>query len=229
MGWSQKDGAPTALIDLEHSWDPAWAKDLGVDPGKVSVFQPEIGTFGTEKQERMTTAEELFTEAQEWMIRAHKRNPDGRMFMGVDSVAAILTEEESAAGIQDQNMRTKVSLAAFLSQLLRRWVAIAANYNVMMPFVNQLRTAPGAWGDPSYTPGGNAIRFYSSVRVRMYRKGKKLLKGGKSVGIRGVLSNWKNKAGGGSREGLKVGYKLYYDGRVKYVSAEEIKSEAQEA
>jgi recombination protein RecA len=227
--YAQKDGAEVGIVDLEWSWDSGWARQRGLDPDKVIVFKPEIGTFGSETEERMTTGEEVFEEAELWMRRAHARNPEGRIFLGVDSIAAILPEEEAAAGIQEQNMRTKVSLAAFLSRLLKRWVAMAANYNVMMILVNQLRTAPGAWGDPTYTPGGNAIRFYSAVRVRMYRKGKKLLKGGNPVGIKGLLSNWKNKAGEGSREGLKVGYKMYYNGRSKYVSAEEIKSDSGEA
>lgn len=228
-GFAQLDGAEVGIVDLEWSWDESWAKKLGIqDPNQVMVFRPEIGTFGTETNERMTTAEELFQEAQVWMERVHKRRPNGRIFLGVDSIAAILTEEEAAAGIQDQNMRTKVSLASFMSMLLRQWVALAANWNVMMPMVNQLRTAPGAWGDPTYTPGGNAVRFYSAVRARMYRKGKKLLKGGKPVGIKGVLANWKNKAGEGSREGLRVGYKMFYDGRIKYVPVEEIKSDAEQ-
>jgi recombination protein RecA len=225
---AQKDGAEVGIVDLEWSWDPEWARSLGLDPDRVCVFRPEIGTFGTESEERMTTAEELFEEAELWMRRAHRRRPNGRIFLGVDSIAAILTEEEAAAGIQDQNMRTKVSLAAFLSQLLRRWVAIAANFNVLMVFVNQLRVAPGAWGNPEYTPGGNAVRFYSAVRVRMYRKGKKLLKGGQPIGIKGVLSNWKNKAGGGSREGMQLGWKLYNVGTFKYVPVEEIKSKKED-
>lgn len=227
--YAQKDGAEVGIVDLEWSWDAKWARQRGLDPNKVIVFRPEIGTFYNETEERMTTGEEVFEEAELWLRRAHARNPEGRLFLGVDSIAAILPEEEAAAGIQEQNMRTKVSLASFLSRLLKRWVAMAANYNVMMPLVNQLRTAPGAWGDPTYTPGGNAIRFYSAVRVRMRRKGKKLLKGGKPVGIKGILANWKNKAGEGSREGLTVGFKLYYDGRSKYVSADEIKSDAGEA
>jgi recombination protein RecA len=228
-GLAQKDGAKVGWVDLENSWDPEWATALGLDPEQVYLFKPQIGTFGKETEERQHTAEELLTEVEEWIKKKGRENPDGRIFCCVDSIAAMLTEEEAAGGIQDQNMRTKVSLASFLSQLLRRWVALVANYNVMLPFINQLRVAPGAWGNPEYTPGGNAVKLYASVRVRMRRKSKKILKGGKAIGIKGTLTNWKNKAGSGSREGLSTGYKLYYKGKLKYIPAEDVKNEGTEA
>lgn len=227
-GLAQRDGAKVGIIMLEDSWDEDWAAKLGLKPEQVFVFRPEVGTFGKETEIRMTTAEELFEQAKMWIYRMHKKNPDGRIFLAIDSIAAILTEEEAAAGIQNQNMRTKVSTATFMSQLLKSWVAIATTMNVMMIFVNQLRLAPGAWGNPEYTPGGKAIRFFASVRVKMSRKGKPILKDGKPVGLKGVLTNWKNKAGGGSREGAKAGYKLYFKGAFKFVDADEIKSEAGE-
>lgn len=227
-GMAQRDGAAVAWVDLENSWDEDWARTLGLATDEVYLFKPQIGTFGKETEERQHTAEELLTEVEEWVKRRGNDNPDGRIFVCVDSVAAMLTEEEAAAGIQEQNMRTKVSLATFLSQLLRRWVAFVANYNVMLMFVNQLRVAPGQWGNPEYTPGGNAIRLYASVRVRMRRKAKRILKGGHDIGIKGTMSNWKNKAGGGSREGLRTGYKLYFNGKIKYVEADEIKTEGGE-
>lgn len=227
-GFAQRDGAKVAWIDLENSWDEDWAKTLGLDPTEVYLFKPQIGTFGGEKEERLQTAEELLEEIEEWWRRRSADNPDGRLFVGVDSIAAMLTEEEAAGGIQDQNMRTKVSLASFMSRLMRRWVAMAASYNIMMFCVNQLRVAPGQWGNPEYTVGGNALKLYASIRVRMRRKSKKILKGGKAVGIKGIISNWKNKAGGGSKEQLRIGYKLYYEGKIKYVDADEIKSEGGE-
>lgn len=227
-GMAQRDGAKIGWVDLEMSWDPEWARALGLIPEEVYLFKPEIGTFGKETEERQHTAEELLEEVELWIRRRGSENPDGRIFCCMDSIAAMLTEEEAAGGIQDQNMRTKVSLATFLSQLLRRWVALVSNYNVMMMFINQLRVAPGAWGNPEYTPGGNAVKLYSSVRVRMRRKSKKILKGGQPIGIKGVMSNWKNKAGAGSREGLSIGYKLYFVGKIKYVEAEEVKLEGTE-
>ena len=223
---SQRDGAIVIWVDLENSWDEDWFKALGLDTEKVYLFQPQVGTFDGEKEQRLQTAEELLEEVDE-LIRK-KGTSDGRMCLVIDSIAALLTEEEAAAGIQNQNMRTKISLAPFLSRLLRRWVAVARNYNVMMFFVNQLRVAPNAFGNPEYTPGGNAVRLYASVRVRMRRKTKKILKGGEAIGIKGMLINWKNKAGGESREGLRIGYKLYYEGRIKYVDEEAVQNEGTE-
>jgi recombination protein RecA len=229
MGMAQKDGAKAAEVDLEGSWDPEWARQLGVNPEEVLVFQPEIGLFGDEKEERMQYGEEVFEEVDLWLKRCKKQNPNGRIFLGVDSIAAIMTEEDEVAGIENQNMRTKISQATFLSRLLRRWVALARATNAMMFFINQLRVSPGVmFGNPEYTPGGNAVRLYSSVRVRMRRKGKPILKGGKKVGIKGKLQNYKNKAGNGSREGFECGYKLYFDGKLKYVDVDEIKIEGTE-
>jgi recombination protein RecA len=226
-GIAQRDGAKVIWVDLEDSWDPEWALALGLNPDDVYLFKPQIGTFGKETEERQHTAEELLMEVEELIKRLGRKNPGGRIFCCIDSIAAMLTEEEAAAGIQEQNMRTKVSLASFLSQLLRRWVAFVANYNVMMMFINQLRVAPGAWGNPEYTPGGNAVRLYAAVRVRMRRKSKKILKGGEQIGIKGTMSNWKNKAGAGSREGLRIGYKLYFVGKIKYIDAEDVKTEGE--
>lgn len=227
-GIAQRDGAKVIWVDLESSWDEDWVRTLGLIPEEVYLFRPEIGTFGKETgEERLHTAEELLAEVEELVKRKGKENPDGRIFCCVDSIAAMLTEEAAAAGIQEQNMRTKVSLATFLSQLLRRWVAFVASYNVMMIFINQLRVAPGAWGNPEYTPGGNAVRLYAAVRNRMRRVSKKILKGGEHIGIKGAISNYKNKAGSGSREGLKIGYKFYFEGKFKYIEAEDVKTEGE--
>lgn len=226
-GIAQRDGAKVVWVDLENSWDEDWARALGLVTEEVYLFKPEIGTFGAEKEERQHTAQELLMELELLIKKKGAENPDGRIFVCIDSIAAMLTEEEAAAGIDEQNMRTKVSLATFLSQLLRRWVALVANHNVMMMFINQLRVAPGAWGDPEYTVGGNAVRLYASVRNRMRRKSKKILKGGVRIGIKGVITNYKNKAGGGSKEGERIGYKLYFAGKIKYVDAEDVKTEGE--
>jgi len=220
---AQKDGATVIVVDLEFSFDEVWATKLGLDMKKVYVIRPELAQVGKEKGERMITAEEQLLIVQRLLDRIHRKNRDGKIYVLVDSIAAMLTAEEAAAGIQGQNMRTKVSLATFMSTLMREWVGMIYNYNVMMMFVNQIRVAPGAWGNPEYTPGGNALRFYAALRVRMTRLGKKILKNGRPIGIRGRLTNWKNKAGGGSREGASSGYKLYYDGMMKFIPAEQVK------
>jgi recombination protein RecA len=229
MGMAQKDGARCGWVDLEGSWDPEWASSLGVAAEEVVVFRLDVGKFGNESEERMQYGEELFEEVELWLDRCKRKYPNGRVFLGVDSIAAIVTEEEEAAGVANQNMRTKISQAPFLSRLLRRWVARARTANAMIFFINQLRVSPGVlFGNPEYTPGGNAVRLYASIRARMRRKGKPILKSGKRIGIKGMLMNYKNKAGGGSREGHECGYKLFYDGTIKYVDADEIKIEGAE-
>ena len=222
-GLAQRDGAAVGIWDMELAWDPSWARKRGLDPDKVVVFQPVIGFFGTEKQKRMITAEEQCEEIELWMKRAYERNANGRLFLGIDSIAAMVPSEAEEAGLS-QNMRTRVSVASFLTWLLPRWQQRASNYNAMMFLVNQIRVAPGRYGNPEYTPGGNAIRFFCAIRAKMRRKGGPILKEGRSLGFKGVVQNYKNKAGEGSKEHAKIGFKLYYDGHSKYVPESEIKS-----
>lgn len=219
----QKDGAKAAIWDLEDSSDEAWMTARGVDYSKVVLFKPMVGKFGGEQKKRMITAEEQCEEIEMWMDMNYARNKEGRMIIGVDSVAAIMTEEEEAHGITEQNMRTKVSIASFLTFLLKRWQKRASNYNALIIWVNQLRHAPGKWGNPEYTPGGNAMRFYCASRIKVRRVSGKILKAGEQVGFKGIIQNWKNKAGEGSKEGLVTGFKQYYDGRLKYVDVEDVK------
>lgn len=223
-GLAQRDGASVGIWDLELAWDPTWARKRGLDPDKVIVFQPVIGNFGTEKQKRMITAEEQCEEIELWMKRTYARNPTGRIFLGIDSIAAMVPKEAEEAGLE-QNMRTRVSVASFLSWLLPRWQARASNYNAMMFLVNQIRVAPGKmFGNPEYTPGGNAVRFFCAIRVKMRRKGGAILKEGTPLGFKGVIKNWKNKSGEGSEEHKEIGFKMYYNGRSKYLPTSEIKS-----
>ncbi len=225
---AQRDGASAGWMDLENSYDEDWAKTLGVDTEKLALFSMEMGRFGKEKEERLITAEEQLAEMEEWIKLRRSKDPNGRMIVVVDSIPGMLPEEEGAVGIQEQNMRTKIALAPLLSKLMKRWIALARSANVIMLFINQLRVSPMAFGNPEYTPGGNAIRMFASVRVRMRKKSKKIIRNGKPAGIKGTLVNFKNKAGGGSRENLRCGYKLYYKGKMKYVDESEIKSEGEE-
>lgn len=227
-GYAQRDGATVAIWDLENTWDPLWARQRGLDPDKVMVFSPVMGVFGNEKQKRMITAEEQCQEIEMWMQLKNEANPDGRMFLGVDSVAAISPKDEEEAGLE-QNMRTKVSIASLLSWLLKRWQNLALNYNAMIFLLNQIRLSPGVrFGNPEYSPGGNALRFYCAIRAKVHRKSGKLLKNGKSVGFKGTITNRKNKSGEASREGIKIGFKFFFTGRSKYVDESEVKSVKEE-
>jgi RecA/RadA recombinase len=229
---AQRDGAKVAWVDLERSFDETWVTMQGVEYNQVYLFQLLIGHINNEKQLRLETAEELFTRVEMWMARRYKQNPTGKMLVVVDSIAAMLVEDEAEAGLTEQNMRTNSALPMFLSKFLRRWVALVANYNAMVIFVNQVRETPGAWGNPERAPGGRATRHYCSIRATVRRlsgKKGKLIQGKDTVGLRGVIKNIKNKAGGGSREGAEVGYETRFGKKSwKFTSVQELKREVEE-
>lgn len=219
-GLAQKDGAHVGWLDLENSFDPAWASLRGLDPDQTYLFESIVGTFGKEKAPRLIAAQELCEQVEMWILRKHAQDQNCKLFLGVDSVAALLTEDELNSGLSGANMRTNVSQAAFLSRLLRKWVAYAKAYNVTMIFINQIRVKPGVmFGNPEYTTGGNALPFYASIRVRMRRvKGGKIEDAAKrTVGVRGTLTNHKNKAGGGSQPDAKIGFKMIFAGDTKFM------------
>jgi RecA/RadA recombinase len=129
---------------------------------------------------------------------------------------------EAAAGLEGRNLRTQMDLPMFLNSLLRRWVGLGQVYQVAMVFVNQLREKPMAFGDPTYTPGGNALKFYTHVQVRMNRasKGGRLTDKGKVIGIQGEMTNRKNKVGGIER--ATVRYKILFDGPMEFMPSKKL-------
>lgn len=228
MSLMQKDGALTAWGDLEGSWDPEWARRRGVNPDSVYLFSNDLMKDG--KGLRIMSAQEHFAELEDWMFRKHAENKHARMFIAEDSIAALETLGQVEGGAKGQNMRTRTDLSVFLSDSLKRWVGLCANYNATVLFINQIRMKPGvAFGDPQYTPGGNALRHYCSVRVTMRRtKGGKILKNAKIIGLQGTLTNKKNKVGGGSVEGNKIAFKMLFDGKTKFLPAEALKRDEEE-
>jgi recombination protein RecA len=229
---AQKDGADVAWVDPEDSFDEKWVGKRGLDPAKVALFKTELIEIKNKKGEvtdmRLKTAQELCAEAEEWVKLKHRQRPDGRIFVGVDSVTAFLVEDEEVAGIENQNMRTKTSLAQFMGQLLRRWTGIAAASNAMFLLINQVRIAPGVrFGDPEYSPGGHALLFYASSIARVRRAGGgRILEGDARVGMQGVITNRKNKVGEGSQEGHKVGFKVWWNKPgMQFLDAKKIQKE----
>lgn len=225
MAAAQADGAFGIWVDFENSFDPEWAGKRGVDTENICIISPMVGQFGKEKERRLSTAEEMLMEAEQVMLTLHKQFPDTPMFLVGDSIAAMLVAEEAEAGLDGQNMKSKMGLPSMLGGLLRRWTGLLQVYNCTACFINQLRINPMAWGDPTYTPGGKALPFYAHVRVRLKRaKGKgRILKAGKMIGIRGTLRNDKNKAGG--IEGEVCGFKMYFDGRSAFLPASEVEDQ----
>ena len=251
---AQQNGALVVWGDFEHSWTPDWSLKrglakcsgcngekclrcggkesllYGLDTTRLQVIQPYVGTFdGDSKHPRLTTAEELTAEIEAIMTALHRKHD--RMVIVVDSLASMLTQSEAEAGLEGANLRTSQSHPMFLGRLLRRWVGLSQSYNALILLINQLRQNPMArFGDPWYTPGGNAPRFYSHVRVRARRsKGSRILdtsKGGKGmqIGIQGILRCIKNKVGG--QEWSEEAYKLMRDGPLEFFP---VKSSSEEA
>ena len=201
----------------------------GLDISRLTLIQPYVGKFNykdkktgkvhQEKDSRLSTAQELCSE----MEAAMKQNGHTKRILVLDSIAALLTEGESLTGLEDANMRTNMDLPLFMGRLLRRWVGCAQVSNTLIILINQLREGPGkAFGDPSHTPGGNAPKFYSHVRVRVHRvAGSKIMDKGKLTGIKGVMKALKNKTGG--MEGAEVGFRLMFNGPIIFCAAKDVK------
>lgn len=177
-------------------------------------------------EEFQETAQQVCKKIERWVKYKSKQDPKARFVLIMDSATGLLTEEEMEADLDNQNMRTNVSLATFLSKLCRRWIQFFKNYNVVGIFINQERTAPGVmFGNPTYTSGGKALKYYSSVRARISRvSGGRIKKHGRVYGIRTIITNIKNKTG---EEGYQCGLKiLTRKGKWEVMDVDKIKKEA---
>lgn len=218
----------------------------------IALFQPEFGVFGKsgrEKRkevkdrqkarkagkqferkitldERLQTAEELFTTVEKWLVLQRKLDPTARVYLAVDSTTALQPEEEIAGGYTDQNMRTKISLAPFLNLLTKRLVPIALHTNAFITLVSQLRTNPTAmFQNPDYVPGGNGVLFYPSAICWMRRR-RNIVdeETGRVIGVESIIENKKNKMGGGSVEYGTCGMRAFFNSSDwKFVEVEELK------
>jgi RecA/RadA recombinase len=205
------------------------ATTAGLDVSKLTLIQPYVGQFSyvdkktgkthQEKNPRLSTAQELCSEIEASM----QQKGHTKRVVVLDSIAALLTEGESLTGLEDANMRTNMDLPLFMGRLLRRWVGCAQVHNALIILVNQLREGPkSSFGDSSHTPGGNAPKFYSHVRVRVHRvAGSKIMDKGEVIGIRGIMKCLKNKTGGG--ESSEIGYRLLFNGPLEFVPADDVK------
>lgn len=236
MGLAQADGADAAWVDGENSYDERHVRHQGVNISDVALFKPEYGVFGytsKKKKNKLTNedveaAEDVFNRVETWFKLRRKMNPKGKLIAVIDSTTSFAPEEEIAAGLDEQNMRTKISPATFWNTVSKHWVPLALHTNAIIIFISQLRTNPGKmFGNPEYVTGGNGLQYYSSVVVWMRRKSDgAIFQKGKQVGIQGIISNRKNKAGGGSSERKKCGYKVILrKGKWKFMDAKKIKKE----
>jgi recombination protein RecA len=247
-GMAQRDGASVGYIDLEDSRDEAWAGKLGLDMSQVIQIWPKLIVRRKKKkgdkdfvvddpnvsrmvgkmlgkEAQLESAEMLFEEAEAAM-RILAEQGAQKQFWFLDSVANIQTEMVVEAGVSDQNMRTKLDRAMFLSLTLPRWAALAANYNATIVMINQLRDKQGlVFGKPTYTPGGRALRHACAIRAEVSPiSGGALKNAGVQIGVKGKIKNEKNKAGNGSHPNAIVGFKIRWDkspAKISFMPVEE--------
>ncbi len=145
---AQKLGGIAAFIDAEHALDPQYAKNLGVDIDNLWVSQPDAG--------------EQALEIAESLVRSGAVD-----IIVVDSVAALTPQAEIEGDMGDSHMGLQARL---MSQALRKLTATIGKSNCLLVFINQIRMKIGVmFGNPETTTGGNALKFYSSVRLEIRR------------------------------------------------------------
>ncbi len=167
----QKQGGTAAFIDAEHALDPAYAKRLGVDTENLLVSQPDNG--------------EQALEICETLVRSNAVD-----LIIVDSVAALTPQAEIDGEMGDSHMGLQARL---MSQALRKLTGIINKSNATVVFINQIRMKIGVmFGNPETTTGGNALKFYASVRADIRRIGQ-IKDGEEIVGNRTKVKIVKNK------------------------------------
>ena len=168
---AQKKGGITAFIDAEHALDPEFSKRLGVKTEDLLISQPDTG--------------EQALEIIESLVRSGKVD-----VIVVDSVAALTPKAEIEGDMGQQHMGLQARL---MSHALRKLTAIVAKSNTIVIFLNQIRMKIGImFGNPETTPGGNALKFYCSVRIDLRRLAQ-IKKGEDIIGNRVKAKIVKNK------------------------------------
>jgi recombination protein RecA len=167
----QKQGGTAAFIDAEHALDPAYARKLGVDTDNLLVSQPDNG--------------EQALEIAETLVRSNAVD-----LVVVDSVAALVPQAEIEGEMGDSHMGLQARL---MSQALRKLTGIISKSNTTVIFINQIRMKIGVmFGNPETTTGGNALKFYASVRLDIRRTGQ-IKNGEEIIGNRTKVKVVKNK------------------------------------
>ncbi len=168
---SQKNGGTAAFIDAEHALDTAYAKRLGVDTDNLLISQPDFG--------------EQALEIAEILIRS-----GGVDVIVIDSVAALTPKAEIDGNVGDSHMGLQARL---MSQAMRKFTGVLNRSNTVLIFINQIRMKIGVmFGNPETTTGGNALKFYSSLRLDIRRIGA-LKDGQEIIGNRTKVKVVKNK------------------------------------
>jgi len=175
---SQKQGGEAAYIDVEHALEPAYARALGVDIDSLLISQPDTG------EQALDIAESLVRSGAVDVVV-------------VDSVAALIPRGELEGEVGDVVVG---ALARLMSQAMRRLAGAISKNNCTVIFINQLRQKIGImYGNPETTPGGLALKYYSSVRIDV-RKGEAIKVNGEIIGNRTKAKVIKNKVAPPFRE-----------------------------
>ena len=168
---AQKAGGTAAFIDVEHALDPVYAEKLGVDIDSLLVSQPDSG--------------EQALEIAEALVRS-----GAIQLLVIDSVAALVTKAEIDGEMGDSHVG---QLARLMSQAMRKLAGALSKTGCAAIFINQLREKIGVmYGNPETTPGGRALKFYSSVRIDV-RKGEAIKDGAEVIGNNTRVKIVKNK------------------------------------
>ncbi len=175
---AQKQGGIAAFIDAEHALDPVYAKNLGVDVDNLIVSQPDTG------EQALEIAEQLVRSGAVDIIT-------------IDSVAALVPKAEIDGEMGDTHVGLQARL---MSQALRKLTGVLNKSKTVAIFINQLREKVGVmFGNPETTPGGRALKFYSSVRLEV-RKQEAIKINGEVVGSKTKVKVVKNKVAPPFRE-----------------------------
>ncbi len=167
----QKEGGRAAFIDAEHALDPVYAKRLGVNTNELILSQPDTG--------------EQALEICEALVRSEAVN-----IVVIDSVAALVPQAEINGEMGDSHVGLQARL---MSQALRKLSGTINKTNTIAIFINQLREKVGVmFGNPETTPGGRALKFYSTIRLDI-RRNEQLKVGDKIMGNKTTVKVVKNK------------------------------------
>lgn len=168
---AQKNGGKAAFIDAEHALDPVYASKLGVNINELLLSQPDNG--------------EQALEITEALVRSGVIS-----IIVIDSVAALVPQAEIEGEMGDSHVGLQARL---MSQALRKLSGIINKTNTVAIFINQLREKVGVmFGNPEVTPGGRALKFYSSVRLEI-RRGEQIKLGTDIIGNKANIKVVKNK------------------------------------